>query len=439
MKPETTPEAGGAAAAPAARAAAAVADPPNTRDFAEIVRMCNENGMSARAADFIEEGLTADQVARKIIDSRTTKGHAQASAEAIAEIPAKDMKNYSYQRAISMLLARAESRIGSFSGLEAEVSQEIERKLPDGVVRRGGILVPMNTRANSTIGLAKGTELVYEQKGELIELLRNQAMLLKMGARLLTGVTGPIGFAKQTGGATVTWMPENPGSNAPSADLAFGFVTGTPRTMIGVVPYTRQLISQASLDFEGLVREELAIGHGLAWDKAGLHGSGQNGEPIGLYKAAGTSVTAMGGTPTYGKLVDMTTQVANLNALQGSLGFLTTPTMAGKLRQTLVASAAGSNFIWSGTNQDGNVAGYTARATNQVSNTMTGSEATGGSENGLLFGNWSDVLVLMFNAMELVIDTVTLKKQAAIEVASYQLADIVLRHPESFSKATGAV
>ena len=81
----------------------------------------------------------------------------------------------------------------------------------------------------------------------------------------------------------------------------------------------------------------------------------------------------------------------------------------------------------------GALAGYTARASNQVSATLGG-----GSEHGLIFGNWSDALIGMWGALELVVDPYSLKKQGMIEVTSFQLCDIALRHAQSFCKATGA-
>ena len=46
----------------------------------------------------------------------------------------------------------------------------------------------------------------------------------------------------------------------------------------------------------------------------------------------------------------METALSGSNAINGKLGYLTTPGMAGRLKKTLVASSAGSEHIWEGPN-----------------------------------------------------------------------------------------
>ena len=55
-----------------------------------------------------------------------------------------------------------------------------------------------------------------------------------------------------------------------------------------------------------------------------------------------------------------------------------------------------------------------------------------------MFGNWRDLVIGMFAAMELVVDPFSQKKKGLIEVTSFQMADMILRHGESFPKWTGA-
>ena len=210
-------------------------------------------------------------------------------------------------------------------------------------------------------------------------------------------------------------------------------VSLSPKTLQGSTAFSRQLMAQSSLDVEAFIRGDLAAAHALAWDVAVMHGSGSNNQPTGIYAASNVNAVAMGGVPTFGKLIDMITEVLKDNALAGSLAFATTPGMAGKLAQTVIAASTDTNMIWSGKLDNGTLAGYTARASNQVSAVLGG-----GSEHGLIFGNWSDALIGMWGALELVVDPYSLKKQGMIEVTSFQLCDIALRHPQSFCKATGA-
>lgn len=185
---------------------------------------------------------------------------------------------------------------------------------------------------------------------------------------------------------------------------------------------------------------ELATVHGLAIDRVALHGPGTSHESLGIYKSPDVSTEAMGGVPTFAKLVSMVAKVASDNAitLGARLAFATTPDMAAKLMTVLVASAAGSEVIWTGTVLDGKVANYPAAASTQLSSTMSTLEASGGSEHGIIFGKWNDLIIGLWGALELVVAPFTYARRGLISVTSFQMADIAVRHGESFCVATGA-
>jgi HK97 family phage major capsid protein len=204
--------------------------------------------------------------------------------------------------------------------------------------------------------------------------------------------------------------------------------------------YARQLLLQASLDVETMVRNELSTIHSIAIDRAAIHGLGAAGEPTGIYKAIGTATNAMGGACTYAQLLAMQGKVAAANADMGALGYITHPTVGSNLKGVLdFPAVAAGRPVWNGPLGDGTISGYKAIATNQVSTVMaTGSgERTGGAEIGMLFGNWNDLIIGSFGALELIVDPYRLKKQGIIEVTSFQMCDVLLRHGESFCKATG--
>jgi HK97 family phage major capsid protein len=305
------------------------------------------------------------------------------------------------------------------------------------------VLVPTQLREHRT-GLdsatsGSGAEFKYtEFGGELIELLRNATQVIRMGARMLPGLNGPVGFPRQTGGATVSWVEENPASGVSANTPTFDTVTLTPKTMQGHIPFSRQLLQQSVLAVEPIVRQDLAEGHARAFDKAAIHGLGSANQPAGIYRTTGVTAKAMGGVPTYAKLQSMITAVAVANALMRSLGWLTTPEMAGLMASTLAFSAAGAKTIWEGAYDDGKMNGYRAVATNQVSALMSTLVDTGGSQHGIIFGNWNDLMIGTWGALELLTDPYTLADKGMVKVTSFQMGDIEIRHPASFCVATGA-
>jgi HK97 family phage major capsid protein len=408
-------------------------------EIAQIIDVCEANGLEKRAREWIQAGLSYDKVCRSILDLRKSEPKPQPAAEMLREMKAKDRAKYSYGRVVRHL-AGIEKHL---DGVEAEVHEEILKDRVEGVQVRGGVFVPLSLepdtpRSERTMAsnLAnKGADLVFDRPGELIEILRATSVLSRMGARIMSGLSGPITFPKQTGDAVVSWVGENPAADVSATDLDIDSVIMQPKTLIGASQFSRQLLMQTAGVVDALVRESLGVGSGLALDRGGLHGTGAAAQPTGVYAAPDVQSVAMGSvTPTWTKITDMIGQVGDKNALLGSLGFITTALLGARLLATLQASAAGSQFIWTGPLEDGRIGGYRAIASTQASKTL----GAGSDEHAFVFGNWNDCVVGLWGATELILDEVTGKKKGLIEIASFQMGDVIFRHGESFSKGTAA-
>lgn len=402
---------------------------------AEIASLAEAHGHSDRVAGWLRNKTPLAVVQREILEAKRTQATTQPSPDALANVSPKEVRQYSYARAI----ARAAD--GHLDGYEAEIHQELCRSLPNGQPKHpNGIVVPMRTprgqRALDSKTATKGVETVFDEPGELIELLRNKALVIRSGARVLTGLQGPIGFPKQTAGMTIFWVAENPGADVTASDPTFGLVTLSPKTMQGSTSYSRQLLAQAVVDVEGIVRDDLAIGHALAIDRAAIHGAGGS-EPLGIYQTVGVNAETIAGAVTFVDMINMTASVADDNADMGSLRFMTTPLAASRMQTILEFPGTVPPPIWTGTLQDGRIAGYPASATNQISKTMSGSNPTGGTSHGIVYGNWNDMIIGLWQSMELVVDPYSLARRGMIQVTSFQMGDLIIRHPESFAVGTG--
>lgn len=449
----------------------------------EIARMASRYGMADKTAEWLEAGHSLDKVREIILEARGTDPATVTSPSTNngIDLPVKDQRSYSYARAISAAADQAEGK-RTTKCLEIEISETLERTMPNSYKRHGGVFVPMSLRNSGIKEYEGGTrgispamrnllveatrsgvidsatvnalkEVVFtEYGGELIEILRNMALVVAMGARVLTGLSSPIAFPRQLTDAIASWLAENPGApgvsgSNPTTDL----VTLAPHTLMASSAYSRQLLIQASIDVEAFVRSSIAAAHALAYDLAALHGTGQNNQPLGIYNQPGVGTVDFtfssgygltGNKISYAGCIQMEVLVANANALLGTLGYMTTPGIAGDAKNTLKfpgAAVAQGAPLWDGQLQQGEMNGYTARATNQVAKTMGAAGApTGGSFHGLLYGNWADVLIGQFGgAMEMIVDPYSLKKQGLIEVTSFQMADVAIRHPGSFAVSTG--
>jgi HK97 family phage major capsid protein len=410
----------------------------------ERVASIHETVASARAvvgsklddkvAEWVRSGVTVQQVQREVLAEMATRGTATEGSDPLKNVPDRDRSRYSYARAILGATMVAEGK--RFDGLEAEVSEELLTSQPSTAQRRGGVLVPYSTRTQVSNVPGKGAEAIFEKPGDLIELLRNRTAVIQLGARVLTGLTAPIAFPKQSAAATAYWVGEN-SSSVPASDVTLQMALLTPKTLQATMAYSRQLLAQAGFDVEAMVRNELGLIHSLAIDYATIHGLAAAGEPTGIYNALNVGSQAIGGAMDYSKVLLMQGKVASANADLGSLGWLMNPTVASNLMGKAMFTNTATP-VWTGPYADGRVAGYKAVATNQVSATMTGSARTGGSELGNIFGNWNDLIIGFWGALELVVDPYSQKKAGLVEVTSFQLADCLARHGESFAKSTGA-
>jgi HK97 family phage major capsid protein len=411
----------------------------DVRDYgaeaAEISELCAAHNRADKAAGYIREKVAPGLVAKMILDEIRTDGPAAPASEVlIAGMPAKDRDSYSYQRAIRILMGDCKA-----DGLEAEIHTELARTSP---ASKGGVKVPWRIRGpeelvTRTLGTGEpsgGATLVDTQKLDMIDLLRSKTRVLEFGARFYPGLEGVVEFPKKTGAPTVYWMGENPAAAVAASEQAYGATTMSPKTIIGQIRYPRQLLVQASIDVEADVTNELALGHAKMFDLAALHGLGSGGEPAGIYNAADVQSHTVGGVPDLTDTGTMTGLVADADADYGALRWMTTPLMASLLRRTVVVSGH-PVFLWTGSIANGEVDGYGAGATTQVSKVL----GAGSDEHGLIFGNWNELMLGVWgNDLELVIDEKTRAGFGQIVITSFSMADVGIRHPEAFVKGTGA-
>jgi HK97 family phage major capsid protein len=221
-----------------------------------------------------------------------------------------------------------------------------------------------------------------------------------------------------------------------ATDVKLDYILAQPRTFTGRGEFSRQLMIQASYDTEAMVRESLGAGHALAIDRQTFHGTGSGGQILGIYNTPDVLTVAMGSVePTWIKITDMIGAVGDSNAKRGKLGFATTALMEARLMAKLKASAAGSDFIWVPTGEtEGRIGGYRAIGSTQISKVL----GSGGDEHGFIFGNWNDVIICGWGALEIIVDPFTKADKGMIAITSFQMADVVVRHGQSFCVGTAA-
>jgi HK97 family phage major capsid protein len=238
---------------------------------------------------------------------------------------------------------------------------------------------------------------------------------------MLSGLTGDIAIPKAVGGATTAWLDE--ASTVSTSDQAFAQLGMTPKRLAASTAYTKQLVAQSSIDMEGFVRNDLMSVIALAIDLAALEGTGAAGQPLGILNTDGINTVTFGASPTWAKVVEFETNIATDNADVNSMNYLTTPAVRGALKTTERASGTAS-FIWE--NNTSPVNGYGANVTNQI------------SDNKVFFGDFSQLLVGMWDGLDVTVDPFTLAANGQIRIVMQNLVDIAIRHAESFCVSTDA-
>lgn len=405
---------------------------------------------------WIDSGLTVQEAARKVREKRATRGAAQPGSEgidrAVVNLSEKDAKQYSMLRAIRIsagMQGRGEGFGEKFDGVEREVHDEIERQVGPRQRRNGGVWLPLRLRdvspqfVNRGAGPSKqramgagvagyGAETVFEQAGDLIDLLVPQTVLLNSGATLTTGLSSPVAYPKETGDVDGYWTSENPASPVSDSALAYGIVNLTPRTMMTTAPIPRQLLVQSSVDMESRVRLRMASKVARMLDAGGLHGTGTNGQVTGVFNTPGVLTSSSLATPSYSLLLEMVGKVAAVDADGlGTEGWLTTPEIASEFQATAKESGF-PVYLWEGNRKNGTLCGYPARGSNQVSKTLGT-----GSDHGIVFGSFSQIEFGMFGAIEIIADPYTLATYGQIRLTMFQMADVIVKYPEAFCIGTG--
>jgi len=381
----------------------------------EIEAIGKDSGFVAESDDFVSEGRSIDEFkefVREHKDIKEEKKMEVAQAPVNAGLNEKEVRRFSMRKAISAMV----SGKWDDAGLEREASDEIAKQLgrsaqgfymPNEVATRDMVV---GTDANG--GYLVATDLL---SGSFIEKLDNAMVLNQAGATIMRGLQGNVAIPKQTARSTAYWVAENGAVTESLQTLAQ--VALAPKTLGAMTDMSRQLILQSSIDVENFIQSDLAQSLALAIDLAGLEGTGANNQPTGILSTSGinTNDWATANTPTFAEMVGMETDVAVDNALLGSPKYITTSSIAGKLKTTAKDSGSGL-FV----NEGGQVNGYDMLTTNAI------------TAGNAYFGNFADLLIGMWGNLDITVDPYTGSSAGTVRIVALQSVDVAVRNAVSF-------
>jgi len=415
--------------------------------IAGITALTDKHNMADLGRQLIEGGRSLDE-ARTVVLERL--GAKPVETVAPVELASNERANYSITAGIRALLSNDWS--SHEAGLVRELSKEVEKSGISKSTERS-FFVPFSalnkrstyvTSSASTGGNLVATDLMAD---EFIEFLRNQAVMLQLGVRTMTGLVGNVAIPRRSGVASTYYLSTQTTAITQS-ESTFDQISLQPKNLAALSKYSRQTLLQATPGIEELVRRDLTDGINLAIDLGILNGSGSSGQPTGILNTAGIGSVAMGtngGNITLEKVVDLETAVMQVNGAvnPNTVAYLTNHKVVAALKKLRAGgSTAGDGpFLF---NTEGatlgrgptplNLNGYPLASSNQVPSTLTKGSSSGVC-SALLMGDFSQAIVGFYGSgLEITVgeDQDDFSK-ALTSVRGIVSFDVAVRDPKSFA------
>lgn len=334
-------------------------------------------------------------------------------------------ERYSVSRAASEWLNRG----GLFTGVEAEVNQELTRNSP---CREGQFKIPadfnkLNVRADQTTTTGTGAIPTYWQ--DFVEYLYPIMVGPKLGFNYMTGLASVTKLPRQTSIPTVTAVAE--ASPASQSNAALDNVTLTPRQLTAAVNVSRAFLKQSIIAADQYIMSTGAEAVAYQLDQWAITGSGSGAQPTGLLNnSAVTAVqVAASNAFAYTDLLAMIQAVDEANAKFDKRGWLTSPKGYQKGKSTPKLGTTFPEFCIS---NDGTIDSEPVVKSSQVPKTLSYTGVS--SLTALIYGNWSDLIVAQFfEGVEVLVDPYSGSAKGDVNIVFYLAADTAVRHGGSFA------
>jgi len=323
-----------------------------------------------------------------------------------------------------------------------EMGQEISdrRQKASGIVRpTAGAVVGMQTRTLTVGSATAGGNLVgTDHRPDMFaEYLRNRSVVLQTKPTVLNGLRGDVGIPKQSAGSTAGWVAE--GVAVSESDSTFAQLGLSPATVGCYTDISRKLLIQSDPSAEHVVMRDLADAVAEALDAAVVEGSGVAPVPEGIFTNSDVATVALGtdgAAVDWDAVVNLEEAVSANNADIERCSYLTNSAVRSKLKRTEKFSGSGVP-VWEQDGTDARLNGYSAFVSNSVPRDMT--KGGGSNLSGMIFGNWSDLIVGHWGGVDLILDPYTNVTSGTLRVVVMMDVAVGIRRPESFAKIMDAV
>lgn len=417
----------------------------------EIWAMGEKFGMRDLARSLVSDGTDLSTARRTFLDKMRPEQKPVAKAiDTTLGLSDKEQRSYSLVNAINAVAFQTPGMIEK-AGFELECSKEISNKLGRAT---NGFFMPMRDlrvrlpedqmqkRATYAVGSpATGGYTVETQLLEqnFIELLENRAMVMQLGATMLSGLVGDVDIPGQASAETAYWIGE--AESLTQSEGTFKQIALRMKTVGALSVFTRNMLMQSSIDIEMRIRNSFATRMALAIDRAAIRGTGLANQPRGILNTSGIgsiSLGTNGGHPNWGSIVGLMKEIHIENAMLGGTAWLTNPHVLAKLMTTPIQTGGTEgNFILK---EPGNIlCGFPFYMTNQIPEDLT--KGTGTNLSALILGNWPELIIGEWGVFEVLANPFADNafNAGSVKVRCMQSVDVNIGNPQAFAVITDMI
>ncbi len=228
----------------------------------------------------------------------------------------------------------------------------------------------------ASFGASGGFLVPEEYYPEVIELLRNRAVVRKLGALQIPMEGGNLSMPRLTGGATAGYVGEATASNA--SQETFGQVRFTEKKLMALVPVSNDLLKFASPQADEVVLNDMIAQIAVAEDAAFIRGGGTVYSPKGMRYWAPTTTNVLTSAGT-----GLSNFVTDLEAMESALetqnvrminpAIILNPRSKNSIK---LLQATTGQFVFRDEMKDGTLDGYPFGFTNNIPANLGGGSQT---------------------------------------------------------------
>lgn len=313
------------------------------------------------------------------------------------------MSNFSLIKAINDVVNNRNINEDALSVIEMGATEM--RK--SGLSYSGQIQLPVEERAADTDNTivatveTQGKEIVPTDKLNILGPLRGKSILAEAGVTMLTGLVGNISIPTYSG-STCGWKGEM--AAADNGKGEFDTVELSPKRLTAYIDISKQFLVQDSVGAEELLRSDI-VNALVAKLEQTIFGdaAGDATKPAGIFNGATVAAPSWAG---------VCAAEADLTDYLGDKRFVMSPTAKSAFKQTTISGEKSDLRLLMNGNE---VDGYPVSAS---SNVVAG---------GYAFGDFKELVVAQWGAIDIVVDPYTLATKNAVRLVINAFFDAKVR------------